>query len=87
MLGHEVLEFLSRVLTIGVLVEQIVEVVEHLVDRLAVGVTGVLQCLLHSGEALVEHLPAEQVFDLLVLLLGFTAAPLILREFLDGLGR
>ena len=87
MLGHEVLEVLLGILATRVLVEQIVEVVEHLVDRLPIFVTGVLQCLLHPGETLVEHLAAEQVFDLVVLLLGFTAAPLILREFLNGFGR
>ena len=51
-----------------VLLEQLVEVVEHLVDRGAVLVGRVLERLLHAGEPLVEHLAAEQVLDLLVVL-------------------
>ena len=47
---------------------------EHLVDRGAVLVGGVLERLLHAGEALVEHLAAEQVLDLLVVLAGLAAA-------------
>ena len=87
MLGHEILEVLLGVLTAGVLIQQIVKVVEHLVDRLAVLITGVLQRLFHPGETLVEHLPAKKILDLLVLLFRLTAAPLVFREFLHGLGR
>ena len=58
-LGHEVLEILLRVFTFGVLVKQIVEIVEHVVDTLTVLVGRVLQRLLHPGETLVEHLAAE----------------------------
>ena len=57
--GHEVLEILGRVLAARVLVEQFVEIVEHLVDGLTVFVGRVLQRLLHTAEPLVEHLPAE----------------------------
>ena len=57
--GHEVLEILVAILAAGVLVEKFVEVVKHLVDGLAVFVGRILQRLLHPGEPLVEHLPAE----------------------------
>ena len=56
----------SRVLPEAMPLEHPVEVVEHLVDACTVLVGGVLERLLHAGEALVEHLPAEQVLDLLV---------------------
>ena len=62
------------VLAALVLLEQLVEVVEHLVDRGAVLVGGVLERLLHAGEPLVEQLAAEQVLDLLVVLAGLAAA-------------
>ena len=87
MLVHEVLEVLLRVLALGVLVQQVVEIVEHLVDALAVLVGGVLQRLLHAREALVEHLAAEQILDLLVLFAGLAAAPVVVGELLDGLRR
>ena len=74
-LVHELLEVLVGVLAALVLLEQLVEVVEHLVDRRAVLVGGVLQRLLHAGEPLVEQLPAEQVLDLLVVLAGLRAMP------------
>ncbi len=70
MLVHEVLEVLLGVLTARVLVQQVVQVVEHVVDALPVLVGGVLQRLLHPGEALVEHLATHEVLDLLVLLPG-----------------
>ena len=69
------------------LVQQVVEVVQHLVDALAVLVGGALQRLLHAGEALVEHLAAQQILDLLVLFAGLRAAPVVVRQLLDGLGR
>ena len=69
------------------LVQQVVEVVQHLVDALAVLVGGALQRLLHAGEALVEHLAAEQILDLIVLFAGLGAAPVVLGQLLDGLGR
>ena len=59
MLGHEVVKVLLRVLAARVLVQQVVQVIEHLVDPLTVLVGGVLQRLLHPGEPLIEHLPAE----------------------------
>ena len=85
-LGHEIVEVVLGVLATGVFVQQVVEVVEHLVDGLAVFVTGVLQRLFHAGEALIEYFPSEQVLDLLVFLLRFGASPLVLREFLHRLG-
>ena len=86
-LGHELLEVLLGVLTAGVLVEQVVEVLEHLRDALPVLVGGPFERLLHPGEALVEHLAAEQVADLLVILPGLRAAPVVVGEFLHGLRR
>ena len=47
-------------------VEQLVEVVEHRVDRGPVPVRRVLHGLLHAGESLVEQFAAEQVLDLVV---------------------
>ncbi len=59
MLAHEVLEILRAVLAARVLVQQVIQIVEHLVDGLPVFISGVLQRLLHAGEPLIEHLPAE----------------------------
>ncbi len=91
MLGHEVVEkllqFLRRMLSFRMLVQQVVEVVEHVVHALAVLVGRVGQRLLHPGEALVEHLAAQQVFDLLVLLPGLFRAPVVVGELLNRLGR
>ena len=69
------------------LVQQVVEVVDHVVDPLAVLVGGPFQRLLHAGEALVEHLAAEQIFDLVVLLTRLVAAPVVFGELLHSLGR
>ena len=77
----------SGVLAAGVLVQQVVEVVQHLVDALAVLVGGALKRLLHAGESLVEHLAAEQILDLLVLFARLRAAPVVVGQLLDGLGR
>ena len=87
MLVHEVRRILLGVLAASVLVQQVVEVVEHLVDALTVLVGGVLQRLLHAGEPLIEHLAAEQILDLLVLFARLTAAPVVVGQFLHGLGR
>ena len=87
MLGHEVLKVFWRVLALSVFVQQVVQVVEHLVDPLPVLVGGVLQGLLHAGEALVEHFAAEQILDLLVLLAGLRGAPVVFGELLHRLGR
>ncbi len=69
------------------LVQQLVEVVQHVVDALAVLVGSSFERLLHAGEALVEHLPAEQILDLLVLLACLVAAPAVVGEFLHRFGR
>ena len=66
-----------------VLLQQLVEVAEHLVDRGAVLVRGALQRLLHAREALVEHLAAEQVLDLLVGLTRLAALPVVRRQLAD----
>ena len=87
MLLHEVIKILLRVLAARMLVQQVIKVVEHLVDALTVLVRRVLQCLLHPGEALIEHLPAEQILDLLVLFARLLAAPVVVRQLLHGLGR
>jgi len=60
------LKVLLGVLAARMSVQQVVEVVEHVVDLLAVLVGGVLQRLPHPGETLVEHLAAQQILDLLV---------------------
>ena len=76
-----------RLLEVGRQLGQVVEVVEHVVDALTILVGGVLQRLFHAGEPLVEHLAAEQILDLVVLLAALGAAPLVVGQFLDGLGR
>ena len=48
----------------GAASERSVEVAEHRGDRFAVGFGGAFERLLHAGEPLVEHLAAEQLFDL-----------------------
>ena len=73
----------SRVLPLRVVREQGVQVVEHLPDPLDVARGHVLHRLLHPGEALVEHLPAEQVADLLVGLAGLGGAPVVGVELAD----
>jgi hypothetical protein len=85
-LGHELVEVLLGVLTPAPLLEQLVEVAQHLVDRRAVLVGGVLECLLHAGEPLVQQLAAEQVLDLLVGLAGLAALPVVRRQLADGCG-
>ncbi len=85
MLVHEVVEVLLGVLAAGMLVQQVVQIVEHLVDALTVLVGGVLQRLLHPGEPLIEHLAAEQILDLVVLLARLLAAPVVVGQLLHGL--
>jgi hypothetical protein len=63
-----------------------VEVGDHVLDRLHVGPGRVLQRLLHPGEGAVEHLPAQQVLDLLVGLPGLVRAPVVVLERPDGAG-
>ena len=84
---HEVAELFGRVLAPGVGREEVVEVAEHLLDPLAVLGCGVLEGLLHPREALVEHLAAEEVLDLLVLLAGAAAAPGVVGQLGDRGGR
>ena len=87
MLVHEVIKVLLRVLSSSVLVQQVIQIVEHLVDALTIVVGGVLQRLLHPGEPLIEHLAAEQILDLLVLFARLLTAPVIVGQLLHGLGR
>ena len=77
------LELLGGVVAAGVRGEQVAEVAQHLLDPLAVLGRGVLERLLHPGEALVEQLAAEEVLDLVVLLAGVAAAPLVVGELGD----
>ena len=83
MLVHEVGEVLLGVVTARVLLQEVVEVAEHLVDRGPVLVGGPLERLLHAGEALVEELAAEEVLDLLVGLAGLSALPVVRRQLTD----
>jgi hypothetical protein len=83
-LVHELVEVLLGVGAQAVLLEQLVEVREHLVDRGAVLVGGVLQRLLHARKALVEQLAAEQVLDLLVVRACLRALPVVRRELGHG---
>ncbi len=83
MFAHEVVEVLLGVLPQPVLLEQLVEVAQHLVDRGPVLVGGALERLLHAGEALVEHLASEQVLDLLVGLARLAALPVVRRQLAD----
>ena len=87
MFVHEVVKILLGVFAAGVLVQQVIEVVDHVVDPLTILVGGPFQSLLHAGEALVEHLAAEQIPDLVVLLARLVAAPAVLRKLLHGFGR
>ena len=75
--AHELGELLLRVLPLRVVREQGVQVVEHLPDPLDVARRHVLHRLLHPGEALVQHLPAQQVPDLLVGLASIGGAPVV----------
>ena len=86
-LGHEIVEVPLGVLAAGMLVQQVIEVVKHVGDALAVLVGGAFQRLLHAGEPLVEHLPAQQILDLLVLFAGLAAAPVVVGQLLHRLGR
>ena len=80
MLVHELAEVLVGVLPAGVLVQQVGEVGEHLGHRRPVGVGGVLQRLLHSGEPRVERLGTQQVLDPPVRLAGVRRGPVVVLE-------
>ena len=82
-LVHEVTELLVRDAAGGVLLQQVVEVGEHLLDGLPVLLGGALERLLHAGEALVEELAAEQVLDLLVGLARLRGLPVVRRQLAD----
>ena len=84
MLVHELVEVGLGVLAPLVLLEQLVQVVEHLVDRLAVLVGGALERLLHAGEPLVEQLAAEQVLDPLVVLARLAGLPVVVGQLAHG---
>ncbi len=86
-LVHELPKVLVGVGTALVLLEQLVEVVEHLVDPLTVLIGGVLERLLHAREPLIQQLPAEQVLDLLVVLTSRPRGPVVVAELADRGGR
>ena len=85
-LVHEVAELLVGVLAAVVRVEERGQVGDHVLDRLHVASVRVLQRLLHRGERAVEHLPAQQVLDLLVGLPRLVRAPRVVLERPDGAG-
>ncbi len=79
-LVHELGEVLVGVLPRRVLLEQVVEVGEHLRDGRPVLLGRALERLLHPGETLVEQLATEQVLDLLVRLAGLRGLPVVRRQ-------
>ena len=81
---HEVGEVLRGVLATLVLLEQLVEVAQHRLDRCPVLVGRALEGLLHAREALVEHLTPEQVLDLLVVGAGLRGLPWVVLQLADG---
>lgn len=87
MIAHELLELLVGVLPARMGVEHVVEIGQHLGDPSTVLLGGPLECLLHALEALIEHLAAEQILDLLVVLPRLAAAPVVVGELLHGLRR
>ncbi len=86
-LVHELLELRVGVLPEPVRLEEGVEVAQHRLDRGPILVRGALHRLLHPREPLVEHLPAEQVLDLLVRLPAVGAAPRIVGQLAHRRGR
>ncbi len=74
------------VLAPGVGVEHVVERLHHLADALQVLRRRVGQRVAHAGELRVEHLGAQQILDLLVLLARLGGAPLVVAELADGTG-
>ena len=83
-LAHELVEVLLGVLAPGVGVEHLPQVREHVLDALHGGRVGVLERLLHALELAVEHLPAEQVAELLELLPGGLRPPVVVGQLPDG---
>ena len=83
--GHEVVEVLLRVLAARVGVEHLPQVREHVLDPLHGRGVRVLQRLLHALELAVEHLPAQQVAQLLELLPCLRRPPVVVGELADGL--
>ena len=82
-LVHELAEVLVGVGAGRVLLEQVVEVGQHLRDGRPVLLGRALERLLHAGEALVEQLAAEQVLDLLVGLARLRGLPVVRRQLAD----
>ena len=90
-LGHELVEVLLRVLAPRVLVEQLVEVAQHvlepLVRRLLLGARRArlhpLQRIPHPAEALIEHVAAQPVENVAVDPLGLRRRPAVLGQLLD----
>jgi hypothetical protein len=86
-LGHEPVELLLGVLTAGVGLEHVVQRGDHLPDPGHVLGAGAAQRVPHPAELAVQHLPPQQVLDLLVRLPGLVRAPLVVRQLADGAGR
>jgi hypothetical protein len=84
-LRHEVVEVLLGVRALGIGVEHRVEPGHHVLDPLHRLRVGLLQGLLHAAELAVEHLPAEQVLQLLERFPGGGRAPLVVGEIPDRL--
>jgi hypothetical protein len=72
------------VLAAGVRVEHLPQVGEHVLDPLHGLRVRVGQRLLHAAELAVEHLPAEQVAELLELLPRGGRPPVVVGELPDG---
>ena len=85
MLVHELTELLGGVLAVVVRSEELVQVLEHVSDTLPVLFGGALERLLHARESLIEEFTTEQVFDLLVVLLGRRTAPVVIGQVLHRL--
>ena len=79
-LAHEVVELLLRVFTPRVSVEHVVERVHHLPDPRKIRWSGRLHGVAQSGELGVQHLAAQQVLDLLVLLPRLRRTPLVVGQ-------
>ena len=84
-LVHELTELLGGVLAVVVRSEELVQILEHVSDTLPVLFGGALERLLHARESLIEEFTTEQVFDLLVVLLGRRTAPVVIGQVLHRL--
>ena len=86
MLVHELAELLVGVLAAVVRVDECGQVGDHVLDRLQVLPAERSRGGLHRGERAVEHLAAQQILDLLVVLPGLGRAPRVVLRRPDGAG-